>query len=254
MTSRWAQRWMEVFDDANPQIARRFAQGHNLVRSGRVSGVQVGRGIVTGSVQGFSATPLAVEVGVPALPDEQWERVVEALASQVRHRARLLAGQVPDGLDVQLEAQGLSLLPRADEVDVTCRCGDALVPCVHAAAVWQALAGEIDADPFVLLRIRGRGRERLLAESAAVRAVATPQEEPGRDIAALDARWWVHAPKPVDDLLAHPPEPPRTPAGPLRLLGDPPGWTGGVSAGDLFAPLIQRGAAWALALLDEEPG
>lgn len=252
MTSRWAQRWMAVFDDANPQIARRLSQGHNLVRSGRVSGVQVGRGSLTGRVQGFSATPLAVEVTLPTLTDAQWERVVEALASQVRHRARLLAAQVPDSLDVQLESHGLSLLPQAHEIDVTCRCSDTLVPCLHAAAVWEAVAGQIDADPFVLLRIRGRGRERLLAESAAVRATATSQVEPGRPSHALEARWWVHEPQPVDDLLGEPPEVPRTPAGPLRLLGDPPGWSGGVSAGDLFAPLIQRGAAWARRLLEDQ--
>jgi hypothetical protein len=49
---------------------------------------------------------------------------------------------------------------------------------------------------------------------------------------------------------------PRTPAGPLRLLGDPPGWTGGVSAGDLFAPLVIRAAAWArrLATADAAEG
>src|SRR5688572_3992465 len=146
MTSRWAQRWNDTFDDANAQISRRLTQGHNLVRSGRVSGIQIGRGTVTGSVQGFSATPLAVEITVPTLDEAQWEEVVRGLASQVRHRARLLAGQVPDGLDLQLEAAGLSLLPAADEIDVTCRCGDAVVPCPHAAALWEAVGYEIEAD------------------------------------------------------------------------------------------------------------
>ena len=255
MTNRWAQRWTSLFDDANSQVARRLTQGHNLVRSGRVSGIQIGRGMVSGSVQGFSATPLAVEISVPTLTDAQWESVVAALASQVRHRARLLAAQVPDGLDTQLEGHGLSLMPQAEDLDVTCRCGDHVVPCPHAAAVWEAVGDLIDQDPFVLLRIRGRGRERLLADSAAARSAGVPAEEPGRPLASLDTRWWAHAPRPLDDLLPTPPEPPRTPAGPLRLLGDPPGWAGGVSAADLFAPLVERGASWAADLLrDDERG
>ena len=251
MTNRWAQRWEELLDDGTPQVVRRLMQGRNLLRSGRVTGVQINRGALSGSVQGFSATPLAVEITLPVLHDDQWRVVVEALASQVRHRARLLAGQVPDGLDSQLEAAGLSLIPSVAELDTTCRCGDAVTPCMHAAGVWLAVAAEIDADPFVLLRLRGRGRERLLADSASVRGAGPAQIPPGQRLVELPADAWVSAVRDVDDLVPAPPAAPRTSAGPLRLLGDPPGWAGGVSPGDLFAPLVERGAAWAEALLED---
>jgi len=62
---------------------------------------------------------------------------------------------------------------------------------------------------------------------------------------------WIHAAVDFEELVEAVPQPPRTVAGPLRLLGDPPGWAGGVSAGDLFAPLVQRGAMWAAALLED---
>jgi hypothetical protein len=39
-------------------------------------------------------------------------------------------------------------------------------------------------------------------------------------------------------------EPPATPAAPLRVLGDPPGWAGGVTAWDLFRQLVERAAAF----------
>lgn len=251
MTSRWAQRWMDLLEDDNPQVVRRLMQGHNLLRSGRVTGVSIGRGVVSGSVQGFSATPLAVEVALPVLGDEEWATVVGALASQVRHRARLLAGQVPDGLEAQLEANGLSLFPPRRDLDVTCRCGDPVLPCMHAAGLWLAVAAEIDADPFALLRVRGRGRERVLADSAAVRNAALPQAPPGIALAQIPRESWLSARRDVDDFVPAPPAPPMIAAGPLRLLGDPPGWSGGVSAGDLFAPLVERGARWAAALLDD---
>lgn len=251
MTSRWTQRWLDVLDDGTPQVVRRLMQGRNLVRSGRVTGVGIARGSATGSVQGFSATPLGVEITLPVLDDDAWRVVVEALASQVRHRARLLAGQVPDGLDFQLESHGLSLFPDRDEIDVTCRCDDKVLPCMHAGGVWLAVAEQIERDPFALLRLRGRGRERLLADSAAVRGSTASQAPPGQPISGLSIEGWTHAHRSVEDLVPARPQPPRTAAGPLRLLGDPPGWAGGVSAGDLFAPLVARGAQWAAALLDD---
>ena len=250
MTGRWAQRWVDLLDDDNPQVVRRLMQGRNLLGSGRVTGVSIARGAVSGSVQGFSATPLAVEITLPLLTDEQWAAVVAALASQVRHRARLLAGQVPDGLEAQLEAHGLTLFPTRDQLDVTCRCGDAVLPCMHAAGLWLAVAEEIDDDPFALLRVRGRGRERVLADSAAVRNATLAQPAPGIALSDLPREAWLTARRSLDDFVPAP-EAPMISAGPLRLLGDPPGWSGGVSAGDLFAPLVERGARWAAALLDD---
>lgn len=251
MSSTWFQRWNELLDDGSSQVVRRLYQGRNLLRAGRVTGVQIGRGVVTASVQGFSATPMVVEITLPPLDDDQWEIVVAALASQVRHRARLLAGQVPDGLEAQLQAHGITLFPRRDELDVTCRCGDAVTPCMHAAGAWLAAGDEIDADPFLLLRARGRGRERLLAESAAARSGGTDAAAaPGRPVESLQGEDWIHTHVDLEELIQAAPEPPRTVAGPLRLLGDPPGWAGGVSAGDLFAPLVERGAAHAQSLLD----
>lgn len=246
MSNAWSQRWVEIIDDATPQVVRRLTQGRALLRSGRVTNVGLGRGTVTATVQGHSATPLGVEISVATLDDSAWESVVMALASQVRHRARLLAGQVPDGLTSQVAATGVSLLPTRSDVDVTCRCQDSVTPCVHGAAAWLAAAEEIDADPFALLRVRGRGRERLLADSAALRsAAAGPAQPPGQPVAALTDADWVHARLDIEDLLSVTAQPPRTVAGPLRLLGDPPGWAGGVSAADLFAPLVERGATWA---------
>jgi uncharacterized Zn finger protein len=254
MTNAWAQRWNDLLDDGNGQVVRRLYQGRNLLRAGRVTGVQIGRGVVTASVQGFSATPMVVEITLPVLDDRQWEVVIDALASQVRHRARLLAGQVPDGLEAQLQAHGLTLFPRRDQLDVTCRCGDDVVPCMHAAGAWLAAGDDIDDDPFLLLRALGRGRERLLAESAAVRSGgADPAAPLRRSVDSLQGEDWIHTHVDLEELVQAVPEPPRTVAGPLRLLGDPPGWAGGVSAGDLFAPLVQRGAIFAQALLDGEP-
>ncbi len=251
MTSVWAQRWAGALDDDAPAAGRRAAQGVALLRSGRVSDVRVRTGAVTGRVQGDAATPLGVELAVAPLGDAAWRQVAAVLAAQVRHRARLLAGQVPEGLDAELAAAGIVLLPRRGDVAAVCGCDDAVSPCAHAVAVWLAAGRRIADDPFVVLRVRGRSRERLLAEVAASRRGGPVHSSaPGVDPASLDPVGWLRADGDLDALELPLGAPPRTVAGPLRLLGDPPGWSGGVSAADLFGPLVARGADWAAALLE----
>ena len=252
--NRWTQRWLTLLHDGAPNTERRFSQGRQLVQSGRVVSVRVSPGLVTGRVQGSSATPLAVDIAVAALDDRAWAVVAEALAGQVRHRARLLAGQIPEGLEAQLLAADVALFPRPDELDITCGCRDSVAVCAHAAALWLAAAALVDEDPFVLLRVRGRGRDRLLAESAAARSGSVQRSVAGVELSALDAARWTVAGGDVSELELAPLPEPATLAGPLRVLGDPPVWAGTQSASDTFAPLVRRGARWARALIEGNAG
>lgn len=245
--SGWVKQWRAVVED--PRLDRRVAQGRQLNRSGRVSGVRATAGLLSGRVQGSRATPYLVEIAVGALDDAQWARVIDLLASQVRHSARLLAGLLPEGLDVELDATGIRIFPMIEEFDVTCACGDSAVVCPHAAGVWDAAAELLERDPFLLLRLRGRGRDRLLADLAGARGSAVrPEREMGMSIAELRAEGWTRARAPLEELHVPVLQPPATPAAPLELLGDPPQWAGGVSAWDLFRPLVERAARYARGL------
>ncbi len=171
--------------------------------------------------------------------------MVAAIAAQVRHGARLLAGQAPEGLEGELEGEGIQLFPHPAEVVLSCSCDDPAPQCKHVVAATVATAGAIDEDPFVLLRLRGRGREELLAELAEARRRGpdgSAGDVRGMPISALSGTEnWAEARAPLDDfdledLQLDPP---------LASLPDPPGWAGGVTAQDLFGPLVERGAAWA---------
>lgn len=243
---RWRQRWLELLDDSDPATARRIARGKGYARAGRVTDVRVTTGGVSGRVHGSKATAYPVEVTVDPLTDEQWEAVVGVLAGQVRHSAQVLAGQVSDSLEQELAQRGVRLMPTPAGIAPSCPCDDDAVLCAHVAAVWEAAGQRLAADPLVLLRLRGRGRERLLADLAAARRRSTPSSA-GIPLERLDVSGWSRLRAPLD------------PAGPLvgagrsgtsvapRLpdMGDPPGWEGGVSAWDLLRPLVERAAAWA---------
>ncbi len=235
---RWDERVRGLLDDSSPQTALRVSRGRAYARSGRVTHLRALTGVLAARVQGSRATPLGVEVTAPPLSDAEWDRAVAAVAAQVRHSARLLAGQVPDGLEEELAAAGIALFPRPSALSGDCGCDDPLRPCAHIAAVVEHTADEVAADPFVLLRWRGRGRERLLAELAvARRGEADDGTQPVR---ALEGRDWTRSPVAItEDLELAAAEPA------LERLGDPPGWAGGVSARDLFTPLVEGAAAWA---------
>jgi uncharacterized Zn finger protein len=238
----WVERWHALLGGQDADV-RRFNQGRAFQRSGRVSGVRVDPGRVVGQVQGSRATPYLVEGMIPVLDDGAWRVVLELVGGQVRHAAKLLAGQPPEGLDAELRERGIDLFASRDALDARCACGEADRPCAHVVALWHELGDRIAEDPFVLLRLRGRGRDRLLAELAAARRRGGGPEQEGIDPATLDVSSWTRAPREAADLEVGPGTVPGTPAGPLRVLGDPPGWSGNVSAWDLFGPAVGAAAA-----------
>lgn len=249
MTS-WEDRWRELLGDVPDSAARAVVEGRGYQRSGRVTDLRVQAGTASGRVQGKRATPQLVDIVVPTLDEAEWHTVVGVLAGQLRHSARLLAGLAPEALEGELAASGVALFPAPEAVTASCGCGEAVSPCAHVAAVWEATAEAIAADPFAWLRLRGRGRERLLADLAAARGRDTDGAAAGLTLDELAADGWRSARVPLSEIHIPPGEPPATTAAPLRLLGDPPGWPSGPDAWRLFSPLVAAAAAW-MADLDE---
>lgn len=239
----WGDRWRALVDDSRPQTALRASRGRVYERSGRVTDLRTAPGLLTARVQGSRATPYLVEIGLPTLDEQGWDAVVAAVAEQARHAARLLAGQAPEGLEDELEPRGIRLFPHPAELRTSCACGDPLPVCKHVAAVIEALARRLDDDPFALLHLRGRGREGFLADLAAVRG--GEQAEGDLALTALAGVDWTAARAPLDGM-----DDDQDAEDPLTRLGDPPGWAGGVSAADLFRPLVERGAGWAARRLE----
>lgn len=247
MSGGWRARWDAVFADDSEAGRRRWQQARTLHRSGRVTDVRVRGGLLTGRVQGSRATPFLVEIAVPELDDAAWAQIERVLVARSGHGARLLAGRPPEGLEDELVADGIALFPVRGQLELTSPCRESQ-PCPHTLAVWHAAGERLDDDPFVLLRLRGRGRQRLLRDLAAARRPAPAStSRPGTAVADLDPAAWHRAATPPAGLDIDAPQRPRTPAAPLRVLGDPPGWPGGVSAWDLLRPLIEAAGDYAVA-------
>jgi uncharacterized Zn finger protein len=258
----WGTEWRAVLGGHAPgggsaradhELQRRVRQGMATYRSGRVSDVRLGIGRVSARVQGSRATPFLVELEVPVLTDAEWEVVLDLLASRVRYSARLLAAQHPEGLSQEAAEQGVRLFPSIDEISVAAgHSGEDPFPVV-GAAVWEAVAVRIDASPFPLLQMRGRGRERVLRDIARRRRSDGDVAASGVPVAELSPVGWSTERTPLDAISLPQVRTPRLTAPGLRVLGEPDGWAGALSPADLLGPLVAGAADAARALLRGDP-
>ncbi|MFC7546171.1 SWIM zinc finger family protein [Plantactinospora sp. GCM10030261] len=171
-SSWWARRFVEVLESF--ALGTRLTRGRSYARSGQVLALTIEPGVVTASVQGSRPKPYAVRIGLAAFGEPVWARVEKLLAAQALYNARMLAGDLPPELEEVFAGAGAALFPASvDELAMRCSCPDFAVPCKHLAATFYLLAEALDADPFQLLRWRGRSREQLLSRLRAAAPGAT---------------------------------------------------------------------------------
>ncbi|GHJ60820.1 hypothetical protein NOK12_33380 [Nocardioides sp. OK12] len=157
----WGKAWVRAVEES-AYAEGDLAAARTLSRSGQVGAIEVGPGSAVAVVDDRDGR-WRVEVAVPVLDDAGAEALVETVAAQAGRVGALLAGDLPHELVEHAEEAGVELLPYGGELAATCTCEAWVDPCVHALAVLHQLTWLMEADPFVLLHLRGTGREELLA-------------------------------------------------------------------------------------------
>ena len=175
--SWWSKRFLDAMENTTP--GGRLTRGRTYARQGQVVDITVGPGLIAARVQGTRRTPYQVRISMPIADEEEWNRIVLALAGQSGFAARLLAGDIPHEVEDVFSAEGVSLLPsRTSRLATDCTCPDWANPCKHVAAVCYLVAEAFDRDPFTLLAWRGRDREAILDRLRELRgAVAAANSE-----------------------------------------------------------------------------
>lgn len=170
----WGKAWVRALEEAA------YADGdlvaaRSLARGGNVGRITTEPGRVVASVEDPHGL-WTVEVRVPVLDDAGRDAMVETVAAESGRIAVLLAGDLPHDLVEQAEEAGAELLPYGGELEASCDCEHWADPCVHALAVLQQLAWLVDADPLLLLQLRGLPREDLLGRLHRLSAPADAQD------------------------------------------------------------------------------
>jgi uncharacterized Zn finger protein len=184
-TQWWAKAWVRAVEEAS-YSSTDLAAARAISRSGRIGQISVEPGQFVAAVEDVRGL-WAVLGTVPVLEPAARDALVEIVAAEAGRVAALLAGELPHLLVEHAEEAGVELLPYGGELGSTCTCQAWTDPCPHALAVMFQLAWLIDADPFVLLHLRGLARDDLLARlHERDAATARPRDDPDLD-AAVDA-------------------------------------------------------------------
>jgi uncharacterized Zn finger protein len=247
--SWWAKRWIGVLEGFN--IGARLSRGRSYARRGQVVSIAVDKGRVDAAVQGSQPKPYDVRITLTTLPLPDWQKLAQALSRQALFAAKLLAGEMPQDIEAEFSAAGLSLFPtRLEDLRTDCSCPDWSNPCKHIAAVYYLLGEEFDRDPFLLFTLRGLRREELgrLLEGAGAKPGAPPTTSeapaevalPPEPLAADHATFWGggRSPEAVWGEVRLPPVAAALP----KRLGNFPFWRGEERFLEAIEPLYVQAA------------
>jgi len=150
----------------------------SLARSGRLGAIVVLEAMASAVVDPGSQTPLMAQVKVERLDPVGWTTFAKEAARESGFTAALETGDLPAQLVENTEEAGAEVLPGPGDIDTACECDAWAQPCLHVLALLYQLAWHVDRDPYVLMLLRGRTREALLAE---VGALASGGPTPGAE-------------------------------------------------------------------------
>jgi uncharacterized Zn finger protein len=213
----WGNAWLQAMEDTSLDLAQ-LKRGRKFAYAGMVGPITVSAGRIAAQVASDDGQLHHTVVLVDRLSEPQWRRFLDEVAAKAGHIAALLDRDMPhDLVDAAADAD-VPLLPGIGDLQPECDCEGWELPCTHAAALCFQAAWLLDADPFVLLLLRGLGQEDLT-------------EELGRRAAARR--------RPAPETEAIPPSPLEPVTGPARELVVPP--VPGIDPAELAA-LVARAA------------
>lgn len=157
----WGQSWLQAMEetalDSEP-----LKRGRRFAYAGRVGPITVSPGRIAAQVTDVDAVHHTV-VFVDRLSDQEWQRFLDEVAAKAGHIAALLDRDMPHELVEAAAEADVPLLPGIGDLRAECDCPDWEM-CQHAAALCFQTAWLLDADPFVLLLLRGRAQQALTDE------------------------------------------------------------------------------------------
>jgi uncharacterized Zn finger protein len=160
-TTWWGRAWVRAVEEAS-YSASDLLVGRRTSRAGQVGQIMVEPGRFVASVEDVRGL-WTVAGALPQLDEAAQAALVETVAAEAGRIGALLAGDLPHGLVEHAEEAGVELLPYGSELGSECTCGAWTQPCAHALAVLYQLTWLLEADPFVLLHLRGLPRDELLS-------------------------------------------------------------------------------------------
>ncbi|MEM1331750.1 MAG: hypothetical protein AAGG07_14475 [Planctomycetota bacterium] len=181
LPTSWAsQRWARLIEAA--LSGDEAVEALEYAKLGQTKKMTVENGVVRASVQGRATRPYQITLEFRRFSDAQWSKIIQSMAAQAVHTAKLLSGELPPNIEDLFVPLGLTLFPTNPvEVQVATTCPtmpeplpDGRVPWPkHAGCAAYLLADRLDEDPFLIFKLRGMDAEDLLERIRQQRTLST---------------------------------------------------------------------------------
>ena len=180
--SWWGKAWLQALEDTSLDQAP-LRQGRKYAHAGLVGTITASPGRIAATVYDTEDTYHTV-VQVTQLTDGEWNRFLGQVAAKSGHLAALFEREMPRELAEAAADAGVQLLPGIGDLDPECTCPGWELPCRHAAALCHQASWLLDADPWVLLLLRGRDQDEVVAGARPTSGVlaTTAYATPVRDL------------------------------------------------------------------------
>ena len=155
-TTWWGRRWLEALSAIDHE--NKIPRGKTYANTGRVLDIEKdpARHTISSKVEGHYSPFYHVKLTLTPFTDEEKERIMAAIMSSPLLLAKLAARDLAPELEDELGKLGISIFPKKwSELRMRCDCPDTAVPCKHISALIYMMSKDIDADPFIIFRLRG---------------------------------------------------------------------------------------------------
>lgn len=157
----WSRRWLRFIEDSIDDVS--LIRGKTYARRGQVLSVEVHPGMIVATVQGSREMPYQVRLGFDTVSDDGRPLLLYKFREHASFVASLLAGEMPEELVYAFDECGTRLFPDAKDLRrFKCSCPDETEPCKHIVAVLLLLGEVFDDDPFLILKLRGIDKDKLI--------------------------------------------------------------------------------------------
>lgn len=157
----WGKRWIELL---RPVVDHsHYTRGKSCAKKGNVFSLDIKPGIVSALVESNRPTPYIVRFGFNVLSPQANELLMSRLREKAIYAAELLAGRLPSNMEeLFLEAE-TRLFPNETRMRTfKCTCPSSDTICEHIVAVYMLLGEAFSNDPFLLLKLYGIDKNKLI--------------------------------------------------------------------------------------------
>ena len=164
--------WGKVFIEALESLtdSGRLQRGRSYAKGGKVKSFDIDGNLITAVVRGsvnpyfgvYKEPTYIISIEIIAIAEDQWDLIIDKLASKASVISRLLLNEVPENIESSFSELGFHLLPHdRGDFHTQCSCPDYANPCKHIAGVYYLVAAQLDENPFLLFELRGLSKSEL---------------------------------------------------------------------------------------------